>query len=79
MLTASQVTENLNATMPYSLLRKQTMNFNEQFTKMIERSRAGSTTTPFQEPREWYLDKNGVVVSKPIESNSSKAALRRQQ
>ena len=34
-------------------------------------SRAASTSTSKQEPRQWYLDKNGVIVSRPIESKGA--------
>jgi hypothetical protein len=62
----SQGTENLNATMPYSLPRTQ-MDFNEQVIEMIgrtKRSRAGSSTTQEQDTRVTELI-NGLLVSKP--------------
>ena len=59
--------------------------FQEQFYQMMTRMRENSrsrvaststsTSTPFQEPREWYLDKNGVVVSKPIESKGASVSV----
>ena len=61
--------------------------FQEQFYEMMTRmrgsgsgSRVASTST-FQEAREWSLDKNGVVVSRPIraESKTASAAVVTQQ
>ena len=55
--------------------------FQEQFYQMMTRMRGStsrtastSTSTPFQEPREWYLDKNGVIVSRPIEDSKAASA-----
>ena len=53
-------------------------NYTEQLFQMIERCKKGSrAASSLPEPREWYLDKDGVIVSKPLESKAASVTSQR--
>jgi hypothetical protein len=54
------------------------MDFNEQLFELIgrlrtQRSKTASTKLP--EPRSWFMDKNGKIVSEPLVQGSKSASV----